>query len=162
MYATRPVDLDFLNTAPLRMSFAGTLVAAPEAVFDAIAHHVADLPRWYGAVARAEYGGAGPFGVGTKRRVKLVGGVAFHEEVLAWDTPSRYAYRVERTSVPGIRAMAEEWTVLETPKGTRVRWTMALEAALPAATAVRASAPGIAVATRRALGRLDRMLAAAA
>jgi hypothetical protein len=161
MYATRPVDLDFLNTAPLRMSFAGTLRAAPEAVFDAIAHDVADLPHWYGAVADAEYGGTAPFGVGTKRRVRLLGGVAFHEEILAWDTPSRYAYRMERTTVPGIRAMAEEWAVLETPAGTRVAWTMALDATLPTAVALRASAPGIALATRRALGRLDRMLGAA-
>jgi uncharacterized protein YndB with AHSA1/START domain len=161
MYATRPVDLDFLATAPLRLSFANTLHATPEAVFDAIAHDVAALPRWYGAVAAAEYGGAAPFGVGTKRRVKLVGGVAFHEEVLAWDTPHRYAYRIERTTVPGIRAMAEQWTVLTTPAGTRVAWTMAIDATRPAAMAVRASAPGIALATRRAMGQLDRILAAA-
>lgn len=158
MYVTRPVDLDFLQTAPLRMTFANTLRATPGAVFDAIAHDVASLPHWYGAVADAQYGGSGPFGVGTKRRVRLVGGVAFHEQVLAWDTPHRYAYRIERTTVPGIRAMAEEWTVLPTPAGTRVAWTMAVDAALPTAMAVRASAPGIAVATRRAMGRLDRML----
>jgi hypothetical protein len=159
MYATRPVDLDFLNAAPLRLSFGNTLRATPKAVFDAIAHDVADLPRWYGAVAEAEYGGPAPFGVGTKRRVKLVGGVALHEQILAWDTPDRYAYRVERTNVPGIRAMAEEWRVLETPAGTRVTWTMAVDAPLPVAAAFRATAPGIALATRRAMGRLDRMLA---
>ena len=61
--------------------------------------------------------------------------------------------------MPGIRAMAEQWAVLETPAGTRVAWTMALDAALPTAAALRASAPGIGVATRRALGRLDRMVA---
>jgi hypothetical protein len=160
MYATRPVDLDFLNAAPLRLTFAHTLRAKPPAVFDAIAHDIATLPRWYGAVAKAEYGGAQPFGVGTKRRVKLVGGVAFHERILAWDTPDRYAYAIERTTVPGIRAMAESWSVLETPAGTRVVWTMALDAALPAAAALRASAPGVGLATRRALGRLDRLLAA--
>ena len=160
MYATRPVDLDFLNTAPLRLTFAHTLRATPDAVFAAVANDIAALPRWYGAVAAAEYGGPGPFGVGTKRRVKLVGGVGFHEQIIAWDDPDRYAYRVERTTVPGIRAMAEEWSILATPAGTRVAWTMAVDAALPTAAAFRASAPGIALATRRALGRLDRMLAA--
>ena len=160
MFATRLVDLDFLATAPLRLSFAGTLRAAPKAVFAAIADDVAALPRWYGAVAEAQYGGPAPFGVGTKRRVKLVGGMAFHEQIIAWDTPDRYAYRVERTTVPGIRAMAEEWKVVETPAGTRLAWTMAVDAALPTAAAFRASAPGIALATRRAVGRLDRMLAA--
>jgi hypothetical protein len=159
MYATRTVDLEFLQTAPLRLSFANTLRATPKAVFDAVAHDVATLPRWFGGVALAEYGGAGPFGVGTKRRVKLFGGVAFHEQILAWDAPHRYAYRIERTNVPGIRAMAEEWAVLETTAGTRLAWTMAVDAALPTATALRASAPGMAVAARRAMGRLDRMLA---
>lgn len=160
MFATRLVDLDFLDTAPLRLTFAGTLRAMPEAVFAAIADDVAALPRWYGAVAAAEYAGAAPFGVGTRRRVKLVGGVAFHERIIAWDSPDRYAYRVERTTVPGIRAMADKWTIRWTPAGTRLAWTIAVDAALPAAAAFRASAPGIAVATRRAIGRLDRMLAA--
>jgi hypothetical protein len=160
MYAMRPVDLDFLNTAPLRLTFANTLRATPDAVFAAIADDVAALPRWYGAVAAAEYGGPGPFGVGSKRRVKLVGGVSFHEQILAWDKPGRYAYRIERTTVPGIRAMAEEWSVVETPAGTRVAWTLAVDAALPTAAAIRASAPGIVLATRRAMAKLDRMLAA--
>src|SRR5438270_11754993 len=104
MYATRPVDLDFLTAAPLRLSFAHTLRATPTAVFDALTHDIATLPHWYGAVAKAEYGGTEPFGVGTRRRVKLIGGVAFHERILAWDTPDRYAYGIERTSVPGIYA----------------------------------------------------------
>jgi len=161
MFETRPVGLDFLETAPLRLSFAGTMTAPPAAVFDAIARDVTALPRWYGAVAAAEYGGAVPHGVGAKRRVKLVGGLAFHEEVLAWDEPDRYAYRMDRTSVPGIRAMAEKWSVLETMAGTRVTWTVAIDAALPTAAAVRGAVPGITVATRRALGRLDRRLASA-
>jgi hypothetical protein len=160
MFSTRQVDLDFLDTAPLRLRFAGTLTAPPAAVFDALAREVTTLPHWYGAVTSAEYGGTGPFGLGSRRRVKLLGGVTFHEEVIAWNDPDRYAYRMERTSVPGIHAMAEQWSVVETTAGTRVAWTVAVEAALPTAAVIRASAPGMAVATRRALGRLDRMLAA--
>jgi uncharacterized protein YndB with AHSA1/START domain len=158
MFTTRPVGLDFLQSAPLRLSFAGTLQAPPKAVFDAVARDVAALPRWYGAVATAEYGGAEPPGVGTKRRVKLIGGVAFHEEVIAWDDPHRYAYQIERTTVPGVRAMAEQWAVLETSQGTRLVWTMAVDAAPPAVTLARSMAPGIALATRRALAKLDRLL----
>lgn len=160
MFTTRLVGPDFVRTAPLRLSFAGTVHAPPKAVFDVIAHDVGSLPHWYGAVVSAEYGGGAPYGVGTKRRVKLVGGMAFHEEVIAWDDPTRYGYRIERTTVPGIRAMAEEWAVVETPAGTRVVWTLAADAARPMAAALRSMAPGMAVATRRALGRLDRRLAA--
>lgn len=161
MFTTRPVDLDFLESAPVRLSFAGTLRAPAGAVFDAVARDVDALPRWYGAVAAAEYGGKAPHGVGTKRRVKLIGGVTFHEEVIAWDTPDRYAYRIERTNVPGIRAMAERWSVLETSRGTRLVWTIALDAALPTALLARSMAPGMGLATRRALARLDRQLTAA-
>ncbi|MFL6116077.1 MAG: SRPBCC family protein [Catenulispora sp.] len=163
MFSTRPVGPEFLQTAPQRLSFAGTLHAPPKAVFEAIAHDVVSLPHWYGAVVAAEYGGgpgSEPPGVGTKRRVKLVGGVAFHEEVIIWDDPTRYGYRIERTTVPGIRAMAEEWAVVETPTGTRVVWTVAVDAARPMAMAFRSMAPGIGAATRRALGRLDRRLGA--
>ncbi|NUR60379.1 MAG: SRPBCC family protein [Catenulispora sp.] len=159
MFTTRPVDLDFLESAPLRLSFAGTLLAPPQSVFDAVARDVAALPRWYGAVTAAGYGGPEPHGVGAKRRVKLVGGVAFHEEVIAWDAPYRYAYRIERTNVPGIRAMAERWAVLETSKGTRLVWTIALDATAATAALARSMAPGMGLATRRALARLDRRLA---
>jgi uncharacterized protein YndB with AHSA1/START domain len=158
MFPTRPVDLDFLESAPLRLSFAGTLQAPPDAVFDAVARDVDALPRWYGAVAVAGYGGPAPHGVGTKRRVKLVGGVAFHEEVIAWDAPHQYAYRIERTNVPGIHAMAERWALLETSKGTRLVWTIALDARRTTAALARSMAPGMALATRRALGKLDRRL----
>ncbi|GAA1994855.1 SRPBCC family protein [Catenulispora subtropica] len=158
MFITRPVGLDFLESAPLRLSFAGTLQAPPKAVFDAVALDVTALPHWYGAVTAAEYGGPEPAGVGTKRRVKLVAGVTFHEEVIAWDDPHRYAYRIERTTVPGIRAMAEQWTLVETTKGTRLVWTIAIEAAPPTMALVRSMGPGMAVATRRAVGKLDRRL----
>lgn len=164
MYATRPVGLEFLEAAPVRLSFAGTLRAAPGVVFDAVARDVEALPRWYGAVAAAEYGGVGVgvgdagIGVGAKRRVRLVGGVTFHEEVIAWDAPDRYAYRMERTSVPGIRAMAERWAVVETSRGTRLVWTIALDAVAGVAAMARAMGPGLGVATRRAVGRLDREL----
>lgn len=160
MFTTRPVGLEFLDSAPLRLKFAGTLLSPPEAVFDAIARDVTALPRWYGAVAAAEYGGLEPWGVGTKRRVKLVAGAVFHEEVIAFDDPHRYAYRIERTNVPGIRAMAEVWSVLDTPAGTRVVWTMAIDAARPAAAAARSMAPGMALSTRRALRKLDGQLRA--
>src|SRR4051794_30313224 len=102
MFTTRPVGIDFLATAPLRLSFAGTLQSPPKTVFDAIARDITALPHWYGAVVLAEYGGPEPAGVGTKRRVKLVAGIAFHEEVITWDDPYHYAYRIERTNVPGI------------------------------------------------------------
>jgi hypothetical protein len=159
MFDLRPEGLKFLETAPLRMVFAETLKAAPEAVFYALSAEPEGWPRWYGAVSSSAYAGDGPYGVGARRRVRLVGGVTFHETVIAWDSPSRYAYRIDRCTMPGVRALVEEWTVLETSAGTRVAWTIALDAPAPILTALRAASAGFGVATRRALARLDRRLA---
>ncbi|GAA2059370.1 SRPBCC family protein [Catenulispora yoronensis] len=161
MFTTRPVGLDFLDAAPVRLAFAGTLQAPPKTVFDAVARDIEALPHWYGAVSAAEHG-PGPHGVGIRRRVRLVGNVAFHEQVIAWDDPARFAYRIERTTVPGIRAMAEQWAVLETARGTRLIWTIALDANLATAALVRSMAPGMGLATRRAVAKLDRRLGAGA
>jgi uncharacterized protein YndB with AHSA1/START domain len=159
MFDLRPEGLKFLETAPLRLTFAETLKASPEAVFYALSAEPEGWPRWYGAVTSSTYAGAGPYGVGSRRRVRLVGGVTFHETVIAWDSPSRYAYRIDRCTMPGLRALVEEWTVLETSEGTRVAWTLALDAAAPVQAALRAASAGAGVATRRALAQLDQRLA---
>lgn len=162
MFSLRPVDVDFLQSAPLRLVSAATLRAAPDAVFHALVEGAAAMPEWFGAVRGVEYGaGASPVGVGTPRRVRLVGRSAFHETVLAVDAPSRFAYRIDRTTVPGLSAMAEEWTVLATDAGTRVAWTVALDGPAVTRWGVRGLGPGMRVVTRRALGRLDARLGSA-
>jgi hypothetical protein len=158
MFDLRPEGLKFLETAPLRLTFAGTVRAAPETVFDALATDPEGWTHWYGAVVGNEYGGAGPHGVGSRRRVRLTGGVTFHETVIAWDSPSRYAYRIDRCTMPGFRALVEEWSILETSAGTRVSWTVGIDASPGLQAALRAAAPGLGVATRRALAGLDRRL----
>jgi hypothetical protein len=160
MFALRSEDLEFLENAPLSLTFASTAMAPAKAVFDALSADASTWPSWFGAVSRAEYGGPAPYGVGALRRVHLVGGVTFHETVIAWDDPTRYGYRVDRTTLPGFRAMIEEWNVLETTDGTRVRWTMAVDAVLPVRIALRAAAPGVGLAFRRAVSVLDRQLTA--
>lgn len=159
MFELRPVDEDFHRTAPLRVVCAATLRAAPELVFDALVDGAADMPRWFSAVRSVEYGaGFPPVGAGTRRRIRLVGRTAFHETVLAVEAPSRFAYRIDRTTVPGLSAMAEEWTMLATEAGTRVAWTIALDGPLATRLGVRALGPGMQAATRRALAKLDRQL----
>jgi hypothetical protein len=160
MFVLRPETIDFLETAPVRLTFASTLNAPAKAVFEAIADDPAAWPTWFGAVRQNEYGGATPYGVGTPRRVLLHGGVAFHETVLAWDAPTRYAYRIDRTTLPGLRGFVEEWTVKETPEGTRVTWTMAIDAVLPVQIVLRAMSLGVGLAFRRAAYVLDQKLAA--
>lgn len=170
MFELRPVEVDFFQTAPLRVVSAATLSATPAAVFEALVDRAAEMPRWFSAVRSVEYGGGaygssgpgsgpGSVPVGTRRRVRLIDRSTFHETVLAVDAPHRFAYRIDRTTVPGLRAMAEEWTVVSTDAGTRVAWTVAVDGPAITRAGLWATAPGLRAATRRALAKLDRELA---
>ena len=84
-------------------------MAAPrEAVFGAIAER-ADWP-WFPGLTGGRYEGPPPYGVGTSRDIRMAG-VAYHETIVAWTAPSRWAFRVDECSVPIARALVEEWTV---------------------------------------------------
>lgn len=160
MFELRPESLSFLDTAPRRITAARTLSAKPETVFYALAAEPRGWREWFKAVSSCEYGGEGPYGVGTRRRVRLRAGLTFHETLLAWDSPSRYSYRVDRATVPGLRALVERWDILETSEGTRLSWTMGVDATLPVLTSLRGAAPGIAASGRMAMAKLDRRLEA--
>ncbi|MGI5484134.1 SRPBCC family protein [Streptomyces lavendofoliae] len=152
----RPVRLDFLESAPLRLVFDTEVAASPRAVYRALADDVADSPSWFTAVsaARPTAGGAG-------REIRLRGGVVFQERVMVTDAGERYAYRVEETNAPGVRALMEEWLLAPAPHGTgtRVRWTMAAEGTAPFRLVLRLARSRVGRSFRDAMRNLDRRLA---
>ncbi|MBT2488341.1 SRPBCC family protein [Streptomyces sp. ISL-96] len=153
----RPVELDFVETAPTRLVFAAEVSAPPEAVYRALAEDLSGWPAWFGAVTmcRPTAGGAG-------REVRLKGGTRFLETILAAEPGERYAYRVDVTNAPGMRALLEEWRLTPAGAGTRVRWTFAAAGPAPLRLALRLGRPGLARAFRGAVRSLDRRLAATA
>ncbi|MET8748988.1 SRPBCC family protein [Streptomyces sp. NPDC004667] len=100
----RPVGLGFTEDAPTRLVFTARASAAPDAVYRALAEEVTGWPSWFRAVTLAR-----PTGGGGGREVRLMGGVRFRETVMAADPGRRYAYRVDETNVPAVRALLEEW-----------------------------------------------------
>jgi len=70
-----------------------------------------------------------------------MGDSQYRETILAWDEPTRWAYRVDESADALIDALVEEWVVEGGGDGDRstVRWTFAvqpggdMEAAIPAA-----------------------------
>ncbi|WP_406264470.1 SRPBCC family protein [Streptomyces sp. NBC_00191] len=152
-----PVELDFVESAPLRLVFSAEVSAAPKAVYEALAEDVAGLPTWFDAVASASptHGGAG-------REVRLRGGIFFAETILATDPGERYAYRVDRTNAPGLRALLEEWWLTPGTSGTLVRWTFAVDAPAPMRGVLKLSRAGLAASFRGAVRNLDRKLARSA
>ena len=155
MSTLREVGIEFLDIAPLRWDFEAEVAAPREAVFGAIAER-ADWP-WFPGLTGERYDGPEPYGVGTCRHIRMAG-VAYHETIVAWTAPSRWAFRVDECSVPMARALVEEWTFAESGGGTTVRWRFALDPS-PAFNATRALAPTVMRALfRRAMRNLERQL----
>ncbi|WP_019075125.1 SRPBCC family protein [Streptomyces hokutonensis] len=150
----RPVGVDFVETAPVRLVFAREITAPPEAVFHALAEDVAGWSEWFSAVTSAR-----PTEDGTGREVRLLGGTRFEESVLVAKSPETYAYRVDATNAPGARALVEEWRL--TPGaagGTRVQWTFAADGNAVFRGVVRLARPGLGRAFKGAVAALDRRL----
>ncbi|MEU8681002.1 SRPBCC family protein [Streptomyces sp. NPDC048611] len=150
----RPVELDFAETAPLRLVFAAEVGAPPEAVYAALADDVAGWSRWFTGVAHAAAtrGGAG-------REVRLTGGTRFGETVLAAEPGTHYAYRVDTTNAPGLRALLEDWRLTPAGGGTRLRWTFAADGPAPFRLLLTLAGPGLGRAFRESARALDRRLA---
>jgi uncharacterized protein YndB with AHSA1/START domain len=152
----RPVGPDFVETAPLRLVFARELAAPPEAVFSALAEDVSGWTEWFSAVTLAR-----PTADGTGREVRLRGGTRFEETVLVSEAPELYAYRVDATNAPGLRALVEEWRLTPSGKGTRVQWTFAADGTAFFRAALVVGRCGLGRAFRGAMTTLDRRLASA-
>ncbi|MEV6006785.1 SRPBCC family protein [Streptomyces sp. NPDC051976] len=152
----RDVELDFLDSAPVRLSFSAALSSSPEAVYHALAVDTEGWSRWFAAVVSAT-----PTPIG--RDVVLSGGVRFEETVLAADEPSRYAYRADTMNGPGVRALLEEWRVVPAPGaggGSVLRWRIAADGPLVTRVALRLISPGLRRAFHGAARALDRGITA--
>ncbi|MFJ4828366.1 SRPBCC family protein [Streptomyces sp. NPDC088747] len=150
----RPVGPEFIDTAPLRLVFARVVTAPPEAVFRALAEDVPGWSEWFSAVTLAR-----PAENGAGREVRLRGGIRFRETVLVATAPEAYAYRVDETNAPGVRALAEEWRLTPDGTGTRVRWTFAADGTAPFLLALKLGRTGLGRTFRDAVTSLDRRLA---
>ncbi|MFI9645694.1 SRPBCC family protein [Streptomyces sp. NPDC052040] len=151
----RPVEPDFLRTAPVRLVFTREIAAPPEQVFQALTEDVSGWSEWFPAVRsiRPVDGGAG-------REVRLAGGGRFRETVVAAVPHQVYAYRVDETNAPGLRALLEEWRLTPAGTGTRVQWTFTADGPGALRFLLRRSRGGLGRAFKGAMTALDRRLAA--
>ncbi|MFI1534826.1 SRPBCC family protein [Streptomyces anandii] len=149
----RPVGTDFVETAPVRLVFAREIRAAPERVYRALAEDVPGWSAWFSAVTSAR-----PTELG--REVRLRGGTRFEETVLVAKEPEVYAYRVDATNAPGLRALAEEWRLTPAGGGTRIQWTFAVDGTAALRLLLTVGRAGLGRAFRDAVTSLDRRLVA--
>ena len=133
----RTVELDFVDKAPHRFVFEASVPASQETVFGAISDDPSTWTWWPGHEGGA-YESPPPHGVGSRREMHM-GDSQYRETILAWDAPTRWAYRVDESADSLIDALVEEWVVEGEGDRSTVRWTFAVEpgsdmgAAIPAA-----------------------------
>ncbi|MFI6473672.1 SRPBCC family protein [Streptomyces sp. NPDC050516] len=149
----RSVELDFAESAPVRLVFTARVSAGPGAVYRALAEEVSEMPAWFSSVAAAR-----PLDGGAGREIRLRGGVFFRETIMAKVPGERYAYRIDETNTPGMGALLEDWRLTPAGSGTTVRWTMASDGPALFRLAMRAAGPGIGQSFKGAMRKLDRRL----
>lgn len=155
----RPVELDFLKDAPLRVEVEVETPLARGEVWAAFTNP-GTWRDWWPRVREASYPDqAPPYGVGTLRRAD-VGGELFEETILAWDVGARWTYRIDRCTAPLAHAQVESTELADAAGGgTRVRWTLASDPK-EGLRAAREALPGVLEALlAEALANLERHLA---
>lgn len=123
-HSLRAVDLGFLDEALLRIEYVSPdLPAAPAALFAIVCSDPSGW-SWFPGLEAGGYEGDGPHGVDSRRWVRM-GDATYRETILAWDEPTRWAYRVDETSDEVFDALLEDWVVEAADGGSRLRWTFA-------------------------------------
>jgi hypothetical protein len=123
----RPVGPDFLETAPRRFTNRAVIRRPPERVFDSIAGDPARWGDWFpGFDHSGRWLTPDPPGEGSRRAVRM-GGIAYDETILAWERPTRFAFRVDRAGAPFAHALAEDYRIAEHPSGSTLEWTFAID-----------------------------------
>lgn len=145
----RPVELDFLDDAPVRMAFSAVLTASPEVIYHAVADETRNWPSWFAGVKHAELQGDG------RRTVVVSGGTRTEETVLVAERPRRYAYRADTVNRPGLLALMEEWRIESIAGAAMVQWTIAADGTPAARTFLRAARPALRSVFRRSAHGLD-------
>ena len=84
------------------------------------------LVSWSPLVTGLRWTTGRPFGVGTTREITLVRILSARERYFRWEDGHRMSFSAIEVSVPGLRRLAEDW-VVETPTGSPLIWTLALE-----------------------------------
>ena len=157
MNQLREVGLDFLESAPHKFVFEAEVDAPRKDVWAAISADPSTWTEWFPGLDEGGYEGDGPPGVGTLRQIRM-GDSRYRETMLAWDEPSRWAYRVDESTDPVAKALVEDWRMEERGDKTVVDWTFAVDPGPQLADAIEVAESVIGDVFRQAMGNLSKRL----
>jgi Polyketide cyclase / dehydrase and lipid transport len=109
MFTCEAVDLDYLDTAPIRLSASIKVNRPPSEVFAALAHDPANWGEFFPGFDRTgRFHTPAPHGVGSRYTKRLIG-IRIGESVLVWNEGARLAFRVDSTTAPAFHAWVEDY-----------------------------------------------------
>jgi hypothetical protein len=126
-FTTQPVEEAFFDTAPFRLSAAFDIPRPATQVWSDL---TAESPlAWCRILKRVTWTSPRPFGVGTTRTVRSIGGVSvLKERFFRWEEGRRQSFVVLEASVSLFRRFAEDYLVEPTAETScRFAWTIAIE-----------------------------------
>lgn len=147
-------EVNFIESAPLQFINTVDLKAPPEVVFAALRETEAWL-RWFPDMKSAVW--EGEPGAGTDRIVK-VGAMEIKEHFVIWREPYQMAFYVSQTTVPFARRMVENYTVEETPTGTRFTYAVGMQLRFPLSVLKFAAKPKFAKMFREATVSFEKYI----
>jgi hypothetical protein len=124
-FPTRPVDETFFDTAPFRASATFDI---PRPAAQVWADLTDESPlSWCRILRSIAWTSPRPFGVGTTRTARSIGGV-IHERFFRWEEGRRQSFYALEVSIPLFRRLAEDYLVEPTSETScRFTWTIAIE-----------------------------------
>jgi len=155
----RPVGLDFLAAAPVRVITEVALDTSPQRLFDVFLD-ADSWPRWAFAITRVTWTSPFPIAAGATRTVEMRAGMVGWETFLQWEPPTEMAFRFDRATKGGPEAFAEHYEVAPLPGGRcHLRWTMAADIPTTPAPMLPVVRGGMRAANQLMLARLRRYVA---
>lgn len=158
-HPVRRVDERFLKTAPIVVRATVDVDAPPAAVFEALGSD--RMWSWLPVLDRLRWITPRPLGQGAVRLLRIGRLVEVEEEFFRWEDDRRATFCVTSASRPVLKALAEDFALEPTSRGTRLTWTMALDPGLPGARLLgRVLGPLLVPANRVAIAGIRRIVRA--
>jgi polyketide cyclase/dehydrase/lipid transport protein len=126
-FSLHPVDETFFDSAPFRLCQTLDIPHPAARVWTDL---TADSPLgWCRIVRDIKWTSPRPFGVGTTRTARLLGGAnVLDERFFLWEEGRRQSFYAVMASMPMFRRLAEDYLIEATSESAcRLRWTIALE-----------------------------------
>jgi hypothetical protein len=127
----QPVDENFFESAPFRLSDTMAIARPASEVWADLTAD--DTLSWCRMIKGIEWTSPRPFGVGTTRTVRALGGaVALREQYFRWEDGHRKSFYVVDSSAPLFKRFAEDYVLVpDGESACRFTWTFAGEPRLP-------------------------------